>query len=122
MSDTVIIALIIAVVILAALIIFRKQLSRFFFRAGKAGIEAELQTREPGSAAGAAATPPPASQTPPPVAGERASVTISGTKQIGERHVIDVGRGDVEVKDTLQRGRDQQIKVRPDKGGDKPKP
>lgn len=56
MSDTVIIALIIAAVIVIALIIFRKQLSEFIFKAGKEGVEAQLKTHEPGGS-GHAATP-----------------------------------------------------------------
>lgn len=115
MSDTVIIALIIAVVILAALIIFRKQLSRFFFKAGKDGIETGLETRAGSSAAGAAAPPPAA-------AGEHTSVTISGNRQIGKEQKIDVGRSDVAVTDNFQLGEGQQITVRPDKTPPPPKP
>ncbi|MBM4460942.1 MAG: hypothetical protein FJ011_24800 [Chloroflexi bacterium] len=122
MSDTVIIALIIAVVILAALIIFRKQLSKLFVKISKDSVEAGLETREAGGAAQAVGTPSPTAQPRPTAAGKRASVTISGTKQIGKGNVIDVGRSDVEVKDALQKGQDQQIKVQPDKGGNKPKP
>lgn len=117
MSDIVIIALIIAAVIVIALIIFRKQLSRFFFKAGPAGVEAEMETREPGSMAS-----PSASQEPSSAAGERASVTISDNKQIGKQQKIDVGRPDVAVTDNLQLGEGQQITVRPDKTPPPPKP
>lgn len=114
MSDTVIIALIIAAVILAALIIFRKQLSRFVFKAGKEGIETELETREGGAAAGSAGAGQPA--------GKRPGVTVSGNKQTGTGNVIDISRGDVTVKDNLQDGRNQKLKVRPDESSGQPKP
>ena len=98
MSDTVLVVLIIAITVIVVLILFRKQLSRFFIRANKEGVEAELQTHE---------------QEKP--AGEKAGVSISGNKQIGRDNVIDVGRDNVEVEDNLQLGEGQQIKVRPEK-------
>lgn len=117
MSDTVIIALIIAAVIVIALIIFRKQLSRFFFKAGPAGVEAEMETRKPDSM-----TSPSATQEPSSATGDRTSVTISDNKQIGKQQKIDVRRPDVMVTDNLQLGEGQEIKVRPDKGSPQAKP
>lgn len=73
MSDTVIIALIIAAVIVIALIIFRKQLSEFIFKAGKEGVEAQLKTHEPGGS-GHAATPKPAGPSQSVTANDQAEV------------------------------------------------
>lgn len=75
MSDTVIIALIIAAVIVIALIIFRKQLSEFIFKAGKEGVEAQLKTHEP-DGSGRAATPKPA--------GPTQTVTAEGEAEVAD--------------------------------------
>ncbi len=101
MSDTVLIVLIIAIAVIVVLVIFRKQVSRFFIKASKEGVEADLTTREPS---------PPSTAT----SGSPASVTISGNKQLGKQQTIDVGRPDVAVQDNLQLGQDQEIKARPD--------
>lgn len=103
MSDNVLIVLIIAVAVIVILILFRKQLSRFFIKANRDGVEAELQTTR-------------GQETQPTPAGDKASVTISGNKQIGRENAIDVGRDDVAVEKNLQLGEGQDIKVRPDKG------
>jgi predicted lipid-binding transport protein (Tim44 family) len=116
MSDTVIIALIIAVVILAALIIFRKQLSRFVFKAGKDGVEAELETHKPGSAAR------PAAQPASPATVNRPGVVVSGNKQTGVGNVIDVSQADATVKDNEQKGQNQKLRVRPEAASPKRKP
>ncbi len=102
MSDTVLIVLIVAVTIVVVLWIFRKQISRFFIKAGKDGVEADLTTREP-------VAPP----TTPPQTGS-SGVVISGNKQIGKDQKIDVGRSEVAVQDNLQLGERQEIKVQPD--------
>lgn len=102
MSDTVLIVLIVAVAVIVVLLIFRKQVSRFFIKAGKEGVEADLTTREPAAPAG---TP----------GGSPAGVVISGNKQIGKKNKIDVvGRSDVAMQDNLQLGEGQEIKARPD--------
>lgn len=103
MSDTVLIVLIVTIAVIVVLLIFRKQVSRFFIKASKEGVEADLTTREPVPAA----TSTTSSETRP-------SVVISGNKQIGKEQEIDVGRADVAVKDNLQLGEGQEIKVRPD--------
>jgi len=116
MSDTVIIALIIAVVILAALIIFRKQLSKLFVKISKDSVEAGLETREAGGAAQAAAT----SQIPSSTLQSNAvtpdtpkvDVDIRDIVQVGNplirawrgittriRHVLQIGGGRIEVTD-----------------------
>lgn len=108
MSDTVLIVLIITIAVIVVLWIFRKQVSRFFIKASKEGVEADLTTREP------------ASETKP-ASEARPGVTISGNKQIGKKNTIDVGQSDVAVEDNLQLGEGQQIKVRPDPGAHPPK-
>lgn len=70
MNDTVIIALIIAVVILAALVIFREQLSEFIFKAGKEGFETKFKTHKPGSSANAATSKQPGPSQAVTAAGE----------------------------------------------------
>jgi hypothetical protein len=122
MSDTVIVALIIAIVILAALVIFRKQLSKLFVKISPNSVEAGLETHQVSDPAQVVAAPPPATQAPPAGAGERASVTISGNKQIGVKQKIDVGRPDVAITDNLQLGEDQEIVVRPDQDSGEQKP
>jgi len=101
MSDTVLIVLIVAVAVIVVLLIFRKQVSRFFIKAGKEGVEADLTTREPAAIAETST-------------GSSPSVVISGNKQIGKENKIDVGRSDVAVQDNLQLGEGQEIKARPD--------
>lgn len=108
MSDTVLIVLIIAITVLVVLIIFRRQLSRFLFKANREGIEAELETHKPAAPKGLT-TPSPNQP------GDRPSTTISGNWQIGSGNMIHVDRGDVAVEDNVQLGSDQEIKVRPDK-------
>lgn len=67
MNETVFITLIITLGVLIVLWMFRNQLSRFFFKANRTGIEAELHTHEP-----AKKTPPkrqlarPSPKLPPP--------------------------------------------------------
>ena len=106
MSDSVWIVLIIAVVVLVALFIFRRQLSSFFLKASKEGLEAKLETREP-----AART---SSAEPTGETGGRASVNISGSRQVGRRNKMRVGRPDVNISDVDQFGTDQEIEVEPD--------
>lgn len=98
MSDPVLIVLIIAIAVVLVLVIFRRQLSSFFLKANKEGLEARLETRETSSTG-------------------RADVTISRNKQIGRGNVIEVGRGNVGVEDNTQLGEDQQIIARPDPAG-----
>lgn len=105
MSDTVLIVLIITVAVVVVLLIFRKQVSRFFIKASKEGVEADLTTREPAPAA-----------TPTSSSESRPGVVISGNKQIGQKNTIDVAQSNVAVEDNLQVGEEQQIKVRPDPG------
>jgi hypothetical protein len=97
MSDTVTIVLIVAIAVVVVLIIFRKQLSRFFIQADQEGIKAELETHEQATASS-----------------DDASVRISGSKQLGKSNVLEVQRDDVIVEDTLQAGEDQRISVKAD--------
>jgi len=104
MSDTVLITLILAVTIVVVLVIFRRQLSRFLFKANRDGVEAEMETHEP--AKDEAQTKPNANAS--------AGVTISNNRQVGRGNKIDVGQSDVAVTDNLQLGEGQEINVRPD--------
>jgi hypothetical protein len=103
MSDTVLIALIVAVTLVVVLYMFRRQLSNFVFRANKQGVEAQLSTRQPDAP----------DQTPPgpdPSPG----VVIRGNVQRGRDHKIQVGRDNVQVRDNLQEGQRQEITAGPD--------
>ena len=103
MSDTVTIVLIIAVAVIVVLLIFRKQVSRFFIKASKDGLEADLTTREPSS-----------EPSPTTTSETRPGVTISRNKQIGKGNKITVGQSDALVEDNLQLGQDQEITAKPD--------
>lgn len=112
MSDPVRIALIIAAVVVIALIIFRRQLSSFLFKATKDGIEAELKTHNQAAASGGGRT-----------AGrsKSASVNIKGNRLIGSRNKIEVERDDVNVEENTQLGADQEITVKSDRPSRKKK-
>lgn len=100
MSDNVWIVLIVALTVIVVLFLFRRQLSSFFLRAGKDGLETRLETRDtPGNAPGD---------------GSDASVNISGTRQIGRKNKIRVSRPDVNISQVDQIGSEQQIDVQPD--------
>ncbi len=94
MSDSVLITLIIAVVVV--LYIFRRQLKSFFIRADASGLEAELTTHSPEGQ--------PALNQPP----SRPGVEISGNVMKGQRHTIKASR-DASVRENLMEGRDHEI-------------
>ena len=102
MSDTVLIVLIIAIVVV--LYMFRRQLKSFFIKADKSGIKAKLETRESDT-----------------TVGRGADVNISGSRQIGKGNVIEVGRSNVNVEDTTQLGQDQKIVAKSDNSSSKKK-
>jgi hypothetical protein len=108
MSDTVQIVLIVAVTIIIVLIIFRRQLSNFFFKANKEGIEASLKTHKPTSGSGQDGDKVPGSNS--------ADVSIRNNRIIGKKNEIDVGREDVAVNDNLMIGKEQKIVAKPDAG------
>lgn len=114
MNQSVWIVLIVSVTVIVALFIFRRQLSSFFFKASKEGLETRLETRE--TIAGSAAE-----------AGERASVNISGTRLSGCRNKIKVSRPNVNISKVDVIGRDTEIVVEPEpvpkspEGSDSPK-
>lgn len=83
------IVLIIALAVVIVLVVFRKRLSRFSFRAK--GIITKLETHD------------------------SASVKISGTKQKGKRHAINVGRDNVDISDYEQDGEDHKLIVKNNK-------
>ncbi len=109
MSDTVLIVLIVAIVVVVVLFMFRDTLSRFFIKANRDGIEAELEARErPDS------TQPTVTSQPT----KPHSVNISGNRQVGKGHKISVQQSDVNVSDVDQIGSDHKIEV---KAQNKPK-
>ena len=97
MSDTVLIALIIAAAVVVVLFLFRKQLHRFSLKASGKGLETKLEARTP------TASPE-----------RQAGITIRGSRQVGEGNIIDVGRSGVNVEDNTQLGTEQKIVIRPD--------
>ena len=121
MSDTAIIVLIVAAAVIVALFIFRRQLSKFIFKASREGLEAELTTHPPeGARAPEDARPPETVPAPAPAAPAAApqqpTVSLRGNVQQGADHVIDVRRDGVEVVENLQEGEGQEISVGPDEG------
>jgi len=104
MSDTVVIVLIVVVAIIVILFLFRKQMSRFFIKANKEGLEAQLETHRENQ-----------SHTKPK------SVRITETSQNGEGHVIDVSRDDVEIDKVKQTGKKHKLTARPEIDLDKKK-
>jgi hypothetical protein len=107
MSDPVRIALIVAAAVVIALIIFRRQLSSFLFKATKDGIEAELKThtQSPSGSAGDSPAGRPKS----------ASVNIKRNRLFGWGNRIDVERDDVNVEENTQLGGNQELTVKSDR-------
>lgn len=99
MDATVWIALIIAVAVIIVLYMFRRDLRKFFLKAGSDGVEAGIETRE--------------SQTAN--SGASHSVNISGNKQIGTDQKISIQQSDVNISDNVQAGHKQKIEVKDDK-------
>jgi hypothetical protein len=98
LDDKVIIPLGIALIVLVILILYREKLKLFFFEATRQGIRARLETK----------TQARDDQGP--------SIIISGNRQTGEDHLIDVGRDKTEVTKNIQSGKRDQIVTRPDPG------
>lgn len=98
MSDSAIAILAVAGVVLVALFLLRNQVRRLVIKAGTDGVEADLETHETRTT------------------GKPASVRIVGNKLIGKRNRIDVERGDVEVADNVQDGKDHGIRARSEQG------
>lgn len=98
MSDSVQIALIVAVCVLVVLIVFRNQIKNFFFRAGPGGVETKFTTKDRKG-----------------LTDPKTGVTITGNRQVGKKNQIGVERGGVNVSDNLQKGEEQKINVKSDK-------
>ncbi len=96
MSDTVKIALIIAVVVVVVLYLFRDRLRSFGLKASGGTVEAELKTSD------AAASPPGES---------RPGVVVRGTEMTGSDQAVKVRGKQVEVTDTTLRGKGQEFSV-----------
>jgi hypothetical protein len=105
MNDTVLTVLIVAVAVIVVLFMFRRQLSRFFLRADKKGLEARLETHNPGA-----------------IAKRSDSITIKGNQQVGADNAIAIERSNVNMADNLQLGERQRITVRPDSSTSDQKP
>lgn len=104
-ENTVLIVAVVAIAVIVVLLMFRERLRSFGFKAGKDGLEANLETSQQGKSQGSRSR----------------SVEISGNKQIGKGNEIDVGRSNVNVEENLQRGNNQKIVVRSQKSTSKPK-
>lgn len=105
-ENTVLIVAVVAIAVIVVLLMFRERLRSFGFKAGKNGVEANLETSQQAK-----------SQTKQ----TGGSITISGNKQIGKGNQIDVGRSNVNVVKNLQKGENQRIVARPQKSTSKPK-
>ena len=99
MSDSVIIAIVIAAVVLVVLYLFRGSLSRFFLKAGPDGLETELEAHQKN---------PNTSLTN---AKSDSGESIKGNKMFGSKNKISVGQEDVSVQDNYQIGEKQEIIV-----------
>ncbi len=86
MSDTLIIALIIAVAVVIILIALKDRLGKFSLKANPDGINANLEARTGG-------------------------VTISKSKQTGKGHDMTVTRDDVTITEHEQEGEDHKLHV-----------
>jgi hypothetical protein len=106
MSDTVLITLIVAISIVIVLLLFRKQLSRFLFKASREGVEAQLETRD--------STATPGSAQPIEKPAKSASINIVGNRQLGKGNTVDVERSNVNVTGNTQEGQDNVILVKPE--------
>ena len=106
MSETVQIVLIISVAVIVVLIIFRERLSRFMLKAGKDGLETELETQK---------------KAQKPTAHRKGDLSITGNKQVGRGNIIDVERSDSNVDNNLQLGDNQRITAHQEKSSRKKK-
>lgn len=102
MSDTVLIVLIIAVAVIVVLWMFRSSLSRFFIKANKEGMEAELQTHDN-------------HEQTEGIPGERPDVNVESNWQVGRGNKIYVSSKEADVSDNRQLGEDQGITVKDEK-------
>ncbi|MCA9965078.1 MAG: hypothetical protein KC423_12565 [Anaerolineales bacterium] len=103
MSDTVLIVLIIVVAIIIVLWLFRSSLSRFFIKANKEGMEAELQTHS--------SQKPGAKNMPTTSSAKASDVNVSGNWQIGRGNKIRTSGKSANVSDNRQLGEEQEITV-----------
>lgn len=105
MDNAVWIALIVAAAVIVVLFMFRRDIRKFFVKASRDGVEAGLETRDPGQST------PPGGVAP----GRTAGVNVKGNKQIGAGNKISVGQSNVNIEDNAQVGHDQSIEVKPKK-------
>jgi len=89
MSDTVIIASVIALAVIIVAFIFRgSMLKSFKLKAGKEGLNAEIETHE------------------------KPIQEISGNTLKGTKNIMQVGRSDAHVRNNLLNGEEQKLKVK----------
>lgn len=95
------IVLIVAIVVVLVVFMLRRQLKNLVLKG--LGMEAQVETHGPDSTA---------------IAQEstirKGGVSITDFKQTGSQNVLDIGRGDVSVARTKQKGTGQEINVRSD--------
>ena len=96
MDPKVQIVLIIALAVVVVLIVFRRRLSKFIFKADSKGINAELNAMPPAAIG----------------QGKQEGIIISENKQIGRDNKIRVSKTDaVQITDNKQKGDGQEIDV-----------
>jgi hypothetical protein len=96
MSDPVLITLIVAIAVIVVLILFRRQLSDFLFKANKEGVEAHLKTHDPQDSQSA----------------HSHGVQIRRNRLVGRDNEIEVQQEDVGVDENLVLGKEQKIQVK----------
>lgn len=111
MSEKVMIASIVGAVVIIVLLMFRRQLKHFLFKAGKDGLEAQLDTHDQPTGGGSGAA-------------GASGVHIDDNSQLGSDNLIDVGREDASINRNKLWGKGNKIVVRSnelsDKRSDKP--
>jgi preprotein translocase subunit SecF len=119
MSDTVLVVLIMAVAIVVVLIVFRRRVSHFLFRADQQGVAAEMRTREDKATAADGQMDKTSRRRP-------ADVTVRGVRQAGAGNEVEVSTTGqtADVEDIAQLGVKQKLKVEADQPDDasSPKP
>jgi hypothetical protein len=101
MTEKLWIVLIVGVVVVLVVLILRRQLKKLALKGP--GMEAEVETHGSDTADRKAAQP-----------ARKGGVRITDFKQTGSENVLDIGRGDVDVVRTKQKGTGQEIRVSPD--------
>lgn len=99
MSYSVETALIIAGTVVLVIFLLRGSLKRFSIKANQKSVEGRIETHAPDAKSGGA----PAAH----------GVVVRGNRQVGTNQKIEVRRGDAQVSDNVQAGKDQKIDIGP---------